>query len=242
VRRGDPDTSGPIGEARRLAGPTPELQRFGMLALVCAEAAWLADDRDGVVREIQPVWELARPQRDPRMNGELAAWLWRAGALTQPLNTDIAEPYAREIAGEWRTAAGAWKMLGCPYEQACVLALYGAETEQREALTLFEQLGAAPAARLVRRRMRSQGVRRIPRGSHRSTRRNPFGLTRREAEILALLSEGLRNSLIARRLFVAPKTVEHHVSAILDKLGVSSRAEAVALLRKQAARAPAPGP
>ncbi|HEY2276640.1 MAG TPA: AAA family ATPase, partial [Steroidobacteraceae bacterium] len=146
VRRGDPDTSGPIGEARRLAGPTPELQRFGMLALVCAEAAWLAGDRDGVVREIQPVWKLARLQRDPRMNGELAQWLWRAGALTQPLDADIAEPYAREIAGEWRTAAGAWKMLGCPYEQACVLALYGAEAEQREALTRFEQLGAAPAA------------------------------------------------------------------------------------------------
>jgi tetratricopeptide (TPR) repeat protein len=44
VRRGDPDANGPIEEARSLAGPAPELQRAGMLALVCAEAAWLADD------------------------------------------------------------------------------------------------------------------------------------------------------------------------------------------------------
>jgi len=239
VRRGDPDARGPIEEASSLAGPAPELQRAGMLALVCAEAAWLAGDPAGVVREVGSVWQLARRRRDPRMNGELAAWLWRAGALTQPPDVDIAEPYAHEISGDWRAAAGAWKMLGCPYEHACVLALYGTEAEQREALASFEQLGAAPAARLLRQRMRSQGVRRIPRGSRGSTRRNPFGLTRREAEILTLLTEGLRSSLIARRLFVAPKTVEHHVSAILAKLGVSSRAEAVALLRKKSAERPA---
>lgn len=236
VRRGDPDASGPVAEARALAGPAAELQRSGMLALVCAEAAWLAGDRAGVVREVETVWKLARRRRDPRMNGELAAWLWRAGALDQAPAEDIAEPYAQEISGDWRAAAGAWKVLGCPYEHACMLAWYGAEAEQREALRVFEQLGAAPAARSLRRQMRSQGVRRIPRGSHTSTRQNPFGLTRREAEILGLLSEGLRSSVIARRLFLAPKTVEHHVSAILAKLGVSSRAEAVALLRRQPAR------
>jgi DNA-binding CsgD family transcriptional regulator/tetratricopeptide (TPR) repeat protein len=238
VRRGDPDVSGPVAEARALAGPKPELQRSGMLALVCAEAAWLAGDPAGAVREVETVWELARRRRDPRMNGELAAWLWRAGALEQPPQEDLAEPYRQEIAGDWRAAAAAWKMLGCPYEHACLLAWYGNEGEQRQALTVFEQLGAAPAARSLRRQMRARGIRRIPRGSRTSTRRHPLGLTQREAEILALLSEGMRTSLIARRLFVAPKTVEHHVSAILAKLGVSSRAEAVAQLRKHSERVP----
>ena len=59
------------------------------------------------------------------------------------------------------------------------------------------------------------------------------GLTEREAEILVLLSEGLRNAVIAKRLFVSTKTVDHHVSAVLTKLGVRSRAEAVAMARKQ---------
>jgi DNA-binding CsgD family transcriptional regulator len=240
VRRGDPDASGPVAEARALAGPTPELQRSGMLALVCAEAAWLAGDPAGAVREIEAVWARARQRRDPRMNGELAAWLWRAGAIEQPPQEDIAEPYAREIAGDWRAAAAAWKMLGCPYEHGCMLAWYGNEAEQRQALTVFEQLGAAPAARSLRRQMRARGIRRIPRGSRTSTRRHPFGLTRREAEILTLLAEGMRSSLVARRLFLAPKTVEHHVSSILAKLGVSSRAEAVAQLRKHSQRAPPP--
>jgi len=235
VHRGDPDANGPIEEARALAGPTPLLQRLGMLAVVCAEAAWLAGDRDGVVREIAPVYELARRRRDPRMNGELAAWLSRAGALGEP-PADVAEPYAQEICGDWRAAASAWRMLGCPYEHACLLGWYGNEADQRQALAIFERLGAAPAARFLRMQMRAGGVRRIPRGSRSSTRGNRFGLTRREAEILGLLSEGLRSASIAKRLFVSPKTVEHHVSAILAKLGVSSRAEAVARVRKDSDR------
>lgn len=237
VRRGDPDASGPVQDARALAGPTPVLQRAGMLAIVCAEAAWLADDQEGVIREVQPVYELTRRLRDPRMNGELAAWLWRVGALKE-LSTDVAEPYATEMSGDWRSAAGAWHALGCPYEHACLLAWHGTEADQRQALAILEQLGAAPAARSLRRRMRLRGVRRIPRGSRSSTQGHPLGLTRREAEILGLLADGLRSSSIAKRLFVSPKTVEHHVSAILAKLGVSSRAEAVALAHRQATKTP----
>jgi DNA-binding CsgD family transcriptional regulator/tetratricopeptide (TPR) repeat protein len=232
IRRGDPDANAPLEEARALAGPIQEVQRIGTLAAVCAEAAWLAGDREGVLREVQPAYELVLPRRDPRMKGELAAWLWRVGALGQQ-PTDIAEPYALEISGDWRGAARAWKALGCPYEHACVLAWYGTEPEQREALAILDQLGATPAARVLRKQMRTQGVRGVPRGSRISTRSNPYGLTRREAEILALLSEGLRNSAIARRLFVSTKTVDHHVSAILMKLGVPSRAEAVAMARNK---------
>lgn len=168
VRRGDPDASGPMQEAQALAGPTPWLQRAGMLAIVYAEAAWLAGDREGVIREVQSVYELTRLRRDPRMNGELAAWLWRVGGLQEP-PPDIAEPYATEISGNWRGAAGAWQTMGCPYEHACQLAWHGAEADQREALTILEQLGAAPAARLLRRQMRIRGVRRVPRGSRSST-------------------------------------------------------------------------
>ena len=59
-----------------------------------------------------------------------------------------------------------------------------------------------------------------------ATRANPANLTARETEVLALVTEGLRNADIARRLFVSPKTVDHHVSAILAKLGVRTRGEA----------------
>ncbi len=230
IRRGDPDANSPLERARTLAGPEPELQRFGTLAAVAAEAAWLAGDRAAVLRAVQPAYEMVLHRRDPRMKGELAAWLWRVDALEQP-PADIPEPYALEISRDWRGAARAWRELGCPYERALVLGWYGTEPEQREALAILDHLGAAPAAQALRRHMRVRGVRAVPRGSRTSTRGNPHGLTRREAQILALLSQGLRNATIAGRLFVSTKTVDHHVSAILTKLGVPSRAEAVAMAR-----------
>jgi DNA-binding CsgD family transcriptional regulator/tetratricopeptide (TPR) repeat protein len=232
IRRGDPDTNAPLEEARALAGPEPELQRFGTLAAVCAEAAWLAGDMKGVAREVMPAYQRVSQRRDPRMKGELAAWLWRANAL-EGTPTEVAEPYAMEIAGNWQAASGAWQRLGCPYEHAIVLGWYGAEPEQREALAIFERLGAAPAAEALRRRMRDRGIRGIPRGARSSTQRNRFGLTRREAQILALMPEGLRNAAIAQRLFLSTRTVDHHVSAILAKLGVTSRAEAIEIARRQ---------
>lgn len=235
VRRGDPDASSPLEEARALAAPIQELQRSSPLASALADAAWLAGDKETVIREVQPVYELARERRDSWMSGELAAWLWRAGVLEKS-PTDVAEPYALEMSGDWRGAAHVWQVLGCPYEHASMLAWYGAEAEQREALAIFERLGAGPAAQALRKQLRDQGVRGIPRGARSSTRSNEYGLTKREAQILQLLSQGLRNAAIAKRLFLSTKTVDHHVSAILMKLGVPSRAQAIAMARKSGER------
>jgi len=231
IRRGDPDPSGPLEEARTLASKSGESQRIGPLASALAEGAWIVGDRERVIREVRDAYELSCKHRDAWAKGMLAIWLWRAGALDL-IPTDIAKPYALEISGDWQGAAGAWHALGCPYERANMLGWYGGESEQREALAVLEQLGAAPAAQALRKQMRARGVQGIPRGSRTSTRLDPHGLTKREAEILGLLSEGLRNSAIAKRLFLSTKTVDHHVSAILTKLGVPSRAEAAAMARK----------
>jgi DNA-binding NarL/FixJ family response regulator len=71
------------------------------------------------------------------------------------------------------------------------------------------------------------GARDIPRGPRPATQAHPAHLTQREAEILALIEEGRRNAEIAERLYLSPRTVAHHISSILAKLGVQSRTEAV---------------
>ena len=234
IRRGDPDPESPLQEGQALADSSQELRSQCALAVARAEAAWLIEDRDSVAHVVLPVYERSSGMSDLTVNGALAVWLFRLGML-EDTTTNFAEPYASEIAGRWRAAAEAWKNLGCPYEHATILALYGGESEKREALAIFEGLGAAPASRAIRRQFRADGIKRVPRGARPTTQSNQFGLTRREAEVLSLLSKGLRNAAIARALFVSQKTVDHHVSSILGKLGVPSRGAAVVAARAAAA-------
>jgi DNA-binding NarL/FixJ family response regulator len=130
------------------------------------------------------------------------------------------------MAGDWQGAADAWRAIGCPYEVASALA--DGETEARvEAVRIFDSLGAAPAARILRHTLHAEGVTGIPRGPIGSTRTNPGGLTDRQVDVLRLIGAGRSNTEIAAELVLSKKTVEHHVSAIYDKLGVRNRAAAV---------------
>src|SRR5438445_99867 len=95
----------------------------------------------------------------------------------------------------------------------------------------LQRLGARTAAAVAARRLRELGARGLPRGPRETTRENAFQLTQRETEVLELVAQGLRDADIAERLFLSEKTVNHHVSAILRKLGVSTRTQAAAQLR-----------
>jgi DNA-binding CsgD family transcriptional regulator len=226
IRRGDGDARPPLDEARELAFATGDTVLMGPVAAIRAEAAWLEGDKQRVRAEAEAIHELALRHPEPHRRGELALWLWRAGALDRaPERT--APPYRLEIEGDWRGAAAAWQRIGCPYERALALA-HGDETAQLEALAILGRLGAAPAAALIRRRLRTEGVRSIPHGPRAATKGNPLGLTGRQVEILRLLAENLSNKEIAAQLRLSPKTVDHHVGAILAKLDVATRKQAAA--------------
>lgn len=227
VRRGDPDAARLLAEAYELALQTEELQRIGPVASALAESAWLNGDLKQVLKLARLVLKLGKGHEDLWRQGEFAFWIWRASGATEP-SENIPAPYALQMSGDWAAAAQAWKELGCPYEEAMALA-DGDEPAQLAALEIFEGLGARPAAERLRQAMRATGVRGIPRGPRPSTKENPHGLTGRQMDVLALMIEGLANAEIAERLFISPKTVDHHVSAILAKLDAHTRGEAVSL-------------
>jgi DNA-binding NarL/FixJ family response regulator len=135
------------------------------------------------------------------------------------------------IAGRWRAAAAAWAQQGCLYPRAEALACGDAQAAA-EALRIYDRLGAVRPARRLRAELRERGLP-VPRGPRPATAAGPTGLTGRQQEVLVLLAEGLSNADIAARLILSVKTVDHHVSAVLGKLGVSSRGKAAAAARER---------
>ena len=227
ARRGDPQAWEPLDEALEAAEADGSPQFLRAVVPARAEAAWLEGRAEAVDRETAATLALAVELRDGWLAAELLTWRRRAGCPDiGDDGTHLDGPGALTLAGDHRAAAEAWEALEHPYEAALARSDADDEDMLREAHEALQALGAKPAAAIVARRLRARGARNLRRGPQARTRDNPAGLTGRELEVLELLAEGLRNVDISRRLLLSEKTVDHHVSAILRKLGVRSRGHA----------------
>jgi DNA-binding CsgD family transcriptional regulator/tetratricopeptide (TPR) repeat protein len=229
ARRGR-DGTGALDEALAIAVQTGESQRLVPVAAARAEAAWIAGRPGDLVAEIDRAWTAAVEYPQPWDLGELSWWLHLAGER-RPVRRPVARPFALMLAGEHGAAAAEWEGLGCPLWSAYALAFSAELKDAQRCLELLGPLDVPAVRHAVLRDRRARGLA-VPRGPRPARRASPAGLTARETEVLQLLADGLSYAEVAERLVLSEKTVGHHVSSVLRKLGEPTRSRAVATAQR----------
>jgi DNA-binding CsgD family transcriptional regulator/tetratricopeptide (TPR) repeat protein len=225
ARRGQQDQADRLlAKAQEVSDGVEEPAYIAFTRVALAETHWLRGDDDAARAHLAVARSRLTPLEAPEA-APVRAWEHRLGVPGD--DVPVLAPYAVQIEGPARRAATTWDEYGMPYHAALALGDSQGEVELREAVARLDALGATAAVDVVRRRMRALGLRSVPSGARATTREDPHGLTRREREVLDLVEQGLTNEQIGHRLVISTKTVDHHVSAVLAKLGVSSRREAV---------------
>jgi DNA-binding NarL/FixJ family response regulator len=225
VRRGDAEAAPALADLVEEVKRTGELQRIGPVLELELESALLRDEALPVhrLREVEATIGAA-PAHAGEAGARLAAWAAIAD-VSMDVGVKPPIPYAAMLEHDWNGAADAFGDIGWDYDRALMLSLLDDEAALAEAIEIARRMGAAPLAARVARQMKSLGFA-VRQGPRRATLANPTGLTRRQLEVLELLGTGLTNTEIAERLYISPRTAEHHVEAILVKLGASTRMEA----------------
>ncbi len=232
MRRGDSDGGEYLDDIEALMGTEEDARHICDVACLIAERAWLGlEDK---ARAQDKMNEALSLPLNPKLKEEFLDWQRRIDPARLPCRLrGLHEPYQASMEGNWAATAAHWQRVGDPYREALALAEGDANAVAR-ALPILDRLGAVRVREAVLGRARDRGLDiDAPARPRATTLENPAGLTKRQMQVLGLLGEGLSNAAIADRLFVSAKTVDHHVSAILGKLDVTSRGEAAALARKE---------
>ncbi len=232
IRLGASDARKHLTEALRGALATGELQYIIPARIAFVEAA----ARTGVTPDAKEHFE----QIVAHKTDEILIWRWaelwfwaRQCGLKVPDEHIKVLPvsYQHVADGDPFVAATVFADLGMAYHQAQCLMLTGDDKDLIAAHRLFMQMGASGDQRIARQKAIQRGIAsqltRKQRGPYAASKSHPLGLTRREQDVLQELVTGATNQEIAKALSRSSRTVENHVSTILQKFNVSNRTEII---------------
>ncbi|MFD4959901.1 AAA family ATPase [Microbacterium sp. NPDC058389] len=233
VRRGDdPATADAhVSAAAALAADLDEsLTTLAVLSAV-AERAWVSGTADPGLADAGAALEAASALTGTHWaTGDLRVWLGRLGlsaAAAGGIPESLPEPHRLELSGRHDEAARAWQSLGAPFD-AAMAAVHATDAATAAAgLASLDALDVPATAARARRMLTERGIRSLPARPRTATLANPSGLTNRQLDVARLVARGLTNAELAHELYISPKTADHHVSAVLSKLGLSSRRDIV---------------
>ena len=228
MRLAAPETSRLMEQAYADAMATDELQHIVPARLTLIEHAWLTGNTALANEHLDALFALSEGDRHPWNIGERTVWARRLGRVKPGVDmAALPEPFRLEMEGKIEPAAQAWRALGMPYAAAIVCLQSDDPDLLGQAVHDLQTMGADAGAAFARRRASDLGAtRRLPRprrGNYKAAREHPLGLTRREQDVLRLIVKGCSNREISETLGRSPRTVEHHVSAVLSKLNAQNR-------------------
>ena len=235
----------PHAEPAGLVKLWPEVLAFGEtdsivpVAMGLAESAWLREDMAGCIAVVEQALQ-ACSSLSAWDRGELLCWAHRAGGDTTAwAAAGVASPCQSELQADLESAAAEWEALGMPRHPGHVLmtGVQGGLAERPDSLSaaiaIFDRIGAVACAQVGRklaRKLVSEGVKGIKTGPRAAARSNRFGLTPKELQIASHLAHGRSNHEIAALISRSERTVEHHVSTVLGKLGARKRSDVASIL------------
>jgi DNA-binding CsgD family transcriptional regulator len=232
-RLGADDALSHLNQVLQTALGMGEQQRLTPVRLASIEHHYLGGDLDAARRHLQAMLDFGVRVLRPWDAGALRLWGRRLDvAVPDDVGLHPTEAQALELAGDHRAAADRLDRQGLPFDAAlCRLAAArsGRVELASAAADGFERLGCGPGAAAARHLTPARPAAATPgrRGPYAAAKRHPLGLTAKEVQVLALMSDGAGNADIAIRLSRSQRTVEHHVSSVLAKLNAANRLEAV---------------
>ena len=236
IRLGRDDAYQVLSQALTNALATDEYQYIVPVHLTIIEWAWLEDKPSQAEEHLRNLSEIGASNMHAWRRGATAVWAHRFDyPLPKEFYQSLPEPFQLEIDGNIEEAANCWEKLGVKYNAAMVLSQVMQPNKQAEAIRraaiLVEDIQARRALNKIRRIAADNGIAdqlpRTRRGPYKAAKNHPLGLTKREQQILALITNGSTNKEISETISRSQRTVEHHVSSILAKMSAATRMEAM---------------